>query len=97
MGIYGGSLKSRHTNGSPVNPASSDDVQVAVADGGRAESKRLFTGQTVQRTQNHVRHVIGDHPRADQNITERGLARPLGTVSHLREAVSVQRERRQRF
>ncbi len=90
---------------SPVNLApdsllwSSDDVQVAVARGGRAESKRLFTGQTAQRPQNHIRHVIGDHPRADQNIPERRLTRPLGTVSHLREAVSVYREResRQRF
>lgn len=59
-----------------------------MAGGGRTESERVFMGQTAQRPQNHVRHVISDHPWTDQNITERPLARPLGTVSHLREAVS---------
>lgn len=70
----------------------SDDVQVAVAHGGRAERGRALAGEAAQGPQNHIGHVIRDHPRADQNIPERRLAGPLGAVSHLREAVSVTRE-----
>lgn len=53
---------------------------------GGAEGEGAVAGQAVERSQHDVRHVIRQHPGADQDAPERYLGGPLRPVPDLGEA-----------
>lgn len=62
---------------------SSDSVVLAVVKRRWAEGERAFTGQTVERSEHAVGHVICKHPGADHNTPECHFIGPICTIPDL--------------
>lgn len=73
--------------------AISDRIVLAVVQGRRAEGEGPLIGQAVERPEHGVRHVIGEHPGADQNTPECHFVGPLRPVPGLGKTGSEERGR----
>lgn len=72
-----------HSRNTSTGNKSSDCVVLAVIKRRWAEGEWAFAGQTVERSEHTVGHVICKHPGADQNTPECHFIGPICTIPDL--------------